>query len=54
MQINNNYLPIQLIYFLDNCIIVNLHAGVVEWGISISIFHINICTTILNQVGTNS
>ena len=53
MQINNNYLPIQLIYFLDNCIIVNLRARLVEWGISIPIFHINICFTILDQVGTN-
>ena len=54
MQINTNYLPIQLVYFLDNCIVVNLRAGLVEWGISIPIFHTNICFTILDQVGTNS
>ena len=54
MQINTNYGPIQLVYFLDNCIIVNLLAGVVEWGISIPIFHINICFTILDEVGRNS
>ena len=36
--------------FLDNCIIDNLLAGVVEWGIFPVIFHINICLTITDEV----
>ena len=45
MQINTNNGSMQ-----DNCTIDNLPAGMVEWGPSNIIFHINICLTIFDEV----
>ena len=38
---------------LDNYTIDNLLAGIMEWGIFILIFHINVCFTLSYKIGYN-